>query len=731
MRPRALALLGVLAVAASVAQAFDWRAWQRHRRAPAEPIGAVGWYTPTETIGQGSGTPLRIAAPAARTLDAAALDGAQRYAVEKNSYALIVAHRGVVQLEYYKDGFGPERALESQSMHKPLAAILTMAAVADGRLALDDPLGKFIPAWRDDARGRITVRDVLYMQTGLVEPRFEQKWGNPAYQMFITSHLDDAVLALGVDRPPGEYYASHYAATQLLQLVLEAATGQRYARYLNERLWSRLGAGEAQVRLDRPGGNAQVFCCIQARPRDWLRVGLLLSRHGEFEGRSVLPMSAFLELTTPSRFNPNFAMQQIWRGHPYRPIRMMDSRNPSRGLPVSAPYAAEDAFYLEGRGGQRVYVVPSRELVVVRQGEIRMEWDDAAFINGLIAGVPAASTVTLSTAAPAALPPPSPAFSALLAPPAPDYARDDAWARRPPSSGGTDATARAAAAFYIHPTTYNSNALWNAPHAAPDVIPGVDAVVAGQASVLDRCCEVWAPRYRQASIAALGASMQPYDLAYLDVVAAFRQFLARIGDRPFVILGHSQGALHAQRLITEVVDPDAALASRLVAGYVVGIPVAEAVYAKTLTRVRACTTPTQTGCIASWATFSERFPALPQWRAGARARFAPLMTAAGTRAIQCTNPLLWQAGEASAAAVLNLGATLPDPASGALRPLAPALVGAQCMDGALVVTPEPPPPFSLLALAPGNYHLADVALFHENVARNMAERADAWQAARR
>jgi CubicO group peptidase (beta-lactamase class C family) len=139
-------------------------------------------------------------------------------------------------------------------------------------------------------RGRITVRDVLYMQTGLAQPRYEEKWGNPGYQMFITSRLEDAVLAMSAESPPGEHFRSHVAATQLLQLVLESATGQRYADYLRERLWTPLGAGEARVRLDRPDGNAQVFCCLQARPRDWLRVGLMLSKHGEYEGRGDPPL---------------------------------------------------------------------------------------------------------------------------------------------------------------------------------------------------------------------------------------------------------------------------------------------------------------------------------------------------------------------------------------------------------------------------------------------------------
>ena len=687
----------------------DPLAWERHQNAPADPVASVDWFTPTVAIGQSGGKPLPVASDSERTLQEAALADAQDYAEKLNSYALIIAHRGVIQREFYKEGFGPDRLLDSQSLHKPLAAILTMAVVADGLLSLDAPLSEFIPAWREDPRGRITVRDVLYMQTGLAQPRYEERWENPAYRLFITSRLDDAILALPAESPPGEHFRSHYAATQLLQLVLESATGKRYADFLRERLWQPLGGGEARVRLDRPDGNAQVFCCLQARPRGWLRVGLMLSGHGEYGGENVLPFDAFMQLTTPSRLAPNFAMQQVWRGSPYQPIRMMDSRNPEFGLPMSAPFAADDVFYLEGRGGQRVYVVPSRELVVVRQGEVRMEWDDAAFLNPLIEA--------------ATEPGKKGAFSALLAPPAPDYRQRDSWARHPGAAG--DATRPAA--FYVNPTTYRGRELWNAPHNAPDVNPGVDEVVLGQASVLDACCDVWAPRYRQASFGALGGGLQAYDLAFIDVRAAFAQFLAEIGERPFVILGHSQGALHTQRLITRVIDPDPALSARLVAGYVIGIAVPEALYATTLTRIDACTEPGQVGCVASWATFAEDFAGLDQWRGSARDRYASIIESAGSTAIQCTNPLSWRADEVPVSPAGNLGATMiTEDRTGLITPV-PALVGARCADGALLVSPRAPEPFTALEFMPGNYHFADVALFHENVSRNLVERAVAWR----
>jgi hypothetical protein len=157
--------------------------------------------------------------------------------------------------------------------------------------------------------------------------------------------------------------------------------------------------------------------------------------------------------------------------------------------------------------------------------------------------------------------------------------------------------------------------------------------------------------------------------------------------------------------------------------------VPEALYAGTLTRVRPCTAAAQTGCIATWATFSESFAGLAQWRAGARGRYAALMQAAGTQAIQCTNPLRWDGGETPAPASLNLGVTMFDLATRQMTSPQAGVVGARCVEGALVVTPEPPAPFDSLALGVGNYHFADVALFHANVARNAAERVAAWRAA--
>jgi hypothetical protein len=184
--------------------------------------------------------------------------------------------------------------------------------------------------------------------------------------------------------------------------------------------------------------------------------------------------------------------------------------------------------------------------------------------------------------------------------------------------------------------------------------------------------------------------------------------------------------LHTQFLLTRIIETDPRLAERLIAAYIVGIQLPEALYATQLSRVKPCTAPAQVRCVATWSSYAPDFKALAQWRSNARERYAGLMAKAGTEALQCTNPLSWLADEQAVAADRNLGATMPDSTGLALLPLTPGLVGARCDDGALLVSPRPPAPFTALELMPGSYHMADVALFHENVARNATERASAW-----
>src|SRR5690348_16963517 len=147
----------------------------------------------------------------------------------------------------------------------------------------------------------------------------------------------------------------------------------------------------------------------------------------------------------------------------------------------------------------------------------------------------------------------------------PDYAQASSWVARPgladdPAQwlpdGLSQGTVGDAAVFYIHPTTYLVNDRWNAPlFAGGDTEFRTRLFVETQASAFSGAGQIWAPRYRQAAFGAFllqsADATKALDLAYGDVSAAFEQFLKEAGDRPIVLAGHSQGALHLERLLKE------------------------------------------------------------------------------------------------------------------------------------------------------------------------------------
>jgi CubicO group peptidase (beta-lactamase class C family) len=164
--------------------------------------------------------------------------------------------------------------------------------------------------------------------------------------------------------------------------VLERATGKRYAEYLSSRLWQRLGAADASLWMDREGGQPRGFCCIFATARDWLRVGRLILDGGRLNGESLVSETWVKQMLTPSARNPQFGLN-LWLGSPEGTTERVYNPYTIKAF-HSEPFAAADIAYIDGFGGQRVYIVPSRNLVIVRTGVSSTDWDDARLPNAVI-----------------------------------------------------------------------------------------------------------------------------------------------------------------------------------------------------------------------------------------------------------------------------------------------------------------------------------------------------------
>jgi hypothetical protein len=204
------------------------------------------------------------------------------------------------------------------------------------------------------------------------------------------------------------------------------------------------------------------------------------------------------------------------------------------------------------------------------------------------------------------------------------------------------------------------------------------------------------------------------------VSAAFDEFLKDAGDRPIILAGHSQGALHLERLLKDKIAGKP-IARRIVAAYVVGWPISTKADLGAL-GLRPCTSAEQTGCILSWMSFGD--PANPElvlnsyenssgFSGGKRRR----------RDLLCVNPITGTQN-GTAAPSLNPGTLVPS-ADLVSADLLKSSVGAHCDNGLLIVDGTIPA-LGPYVLPGNNYHVYDYALFWGAIRQDAERRLAAW-----
>ena len=308
------------------------------------------------------------------------------------------------------------------------------------------------------------------------------------------------------------------------------------------------------------------------------------------------------------------------------------------------------------------------------------------------------------------------------APPTPDYSLDDSWAALPTKFDSADLlpnhdlrdrqSSALVDVFFLYPTTYTGKRgqnRWNADVADEKVNLKTDkTAIRYQATIFNGVGRVYAPRYRQAHLEAFytkknkADAQKALDLAYNDVRASFAYYLKYHNQgRPIIIAAHSQGTLHAGRLLREYFDGKP-LANALIAAYLVGMPVKKTYFDE----LKPCISPDEVGCYCSWRTVREDF--------------IPKKWHDPDTNIAVTNPLTWMTDPGYADKELNKGAVLKKFSDGVLK----EFTGAKIEQGFLWV-PRPKIP-GVPFLPTRNYHVADYNFFYLDVRENARLRADAY-----
>jgi hypothetical protein len=346
------------------------------------------------------------ASPAGAQLAGASIEAAQKYSAARGGLCLVVKERGELRYEKYYNGHKPEQPVHIYSGTKSFFGALAVIAEKDGILSLDERVAETLPEWRDDPRkAKITIRELLDFTSGL-ETGFQQIYGS--------SSADKLTLSVGLEakREHGEAFIYGPSHLQVFCEVLRRKLkrrGMTYQGYLERKLIRPLDIEIAQWRADNHG-NVIPSAGMWMTARDWSRFGETVASGGYYQGREVVPNDGFGKCFAGTEVNPAFGLcfwVNRYCGQP--DAREVDVEEWLDRTPLPEDWrraclsknAPPDLICSLGSNFQRLYVVPSMQLVVVHQGRKGAKgFRDADFLAILFRGadVPAAASAAPATA---------------------------------------------------------------------------------------------------------------------------------------------------------------------------------------------------------------------------------------------------------------------------------------------------------------------------------------------
>lgn len=299
--------------------------------------------------------------PPPQSMDTAAIQQAVDRAFAENdpegrqrgTRAVVVVHEGRIVAERYADGFDADTPQLGWSMAKSVTNAIAGRLVDQGVIAVAD--ASLLPAWDGDPRADITIDDLLRMTPGLEWDETYALGSTITEMLYLESDMGGFTAAQPLAHDVGGYQQYSSGTTNLLCDVLHqrSGTGEELG---TETVFRPLGMASAVLEPDTTGG---LVCSsyLWATPRDWARFGLWFAQNGEWEGQQLLPPD-WVDYSTSTI---DIEGEEEGYGAHWWVNRRTDES-------LVMPDVRADAFWASGHDGQRVFVIPSADLVVVRMG---------------------------------------------------------------------------------------------------------------------------------------------------------------------------------------------------------------------------------------------------------------------------------------------------------------------------------------------------------------------------
>ncbi|RMF14560.1 MAG: class C beta-lactamase-related serine hydrolase [Candidatus Dadabacteria bacterium] len=316
----------------------------------------------------------RISSAKKHGFDEATLDQARAYAFqdELHTQGVVIVHKGEIITEWYAPEIDADSWATSWSVAKSFASTLIGIAIDEGRIAsVDVTLATWYPQWATDDRGKITLRQVLTMTTGLkwveTSDPFVEEEPN-LVQLVADGDELGYVLNSPLETTPGTRFYYSSGNSLLFSGILDAVLDEDVQDFARTRLFEPLGFSKWAWWQDG-AGHTLTYCCIDTTARDFARFGQMALQHGVWGGKQIVSTAWLTAATTPSEVQPSYGFQW-WLNQP--------------GGEIDYPELPRDMFSARGLDGQYIYVLPSQQLVVVRVGEYKKPEGEEVAPNGII-----------------------------------------------------------------------------------------------------------------------------------------------------------------------------------------------------------------------------------------------------------------------------------------------------------------------------------------------------------
>jgi len=276
--------------------------------------------------------------------------------------------------EHYFQGSNQDSRFLSNSVGKSITSTLFGIALEDGKIAsIDDPAIKYIPALKDSGFHRVTLRQALEMATGIDATENASDPHSTLHQMDRSvlrgvPSLMELMKTLKADSKvaPGTAFKYISLNTQVLGFAIENATGMPLNQYLQDKIWSKIGAqSDGFLFRAKAQPDQCAFGCFNATLRDYGRFGLMMMNGGTLGGRRVVSSAWVKEATTPVKYT------------------VPPPHGTDYGYQWWIPSDGSQAYQGQGVYGQILYINPIKHIVIVEasawpKADPDERWDEAA-----------------------------------------------------------------------------------------------------------------------------------------------------------------------------------------------------------------------------------------------------------------------------------------------------------------------------------------------------------------